>query len=362
MTLSWDPADERIVIEVFPYTEAAVVSPEQLDEDLEEPEPEEIFLVRLAAGMARAFVQRSARVIEAGRPPCPFCGNPLDPDGHLCVRANGFRRRDPEPDAMAELTVGVADLLEGDLELHGRVMPASNATFLGALGRPQGRLQAGRGGAAALGLPRRHPRRARGGGVRRLRGARLGRRPARRCCATDRTAPAWCRPGWSPTPSRRPSTSCRAGRQPDGFLHVFDGVDERDRPVSLVHEDSAPLRRMAVFDVLVNNADRKGGHVLPMPGGHRYGVDHGVSFHAEPKLRTVLWGWLGEPLSDEDLTGVATVLEQARDGELARAARRRRAGRPGVTVPPAAGEPGDARAARARTGHPLAAVLTSDAG
>ncbi|WP_295658419.1 DUF3090 domain-containing protein [uncultured Nocardioides sp.] len=95
MTLSWDPTEERIVIEVFPYTEAAVVSPEQVEEDLEEPEPEEIFVVRLVAGMARAFVQRSARVLEAGRPPCPFCGNPLDPDGHLCVRANGFRRRDP---------------------------------------------------------------------------------------------------------------------------------------------------------------------------------------------------------------------------------------------------------------------------
>ena len=95
MTLSWDPSDERIVIEVFPYTEAAVVSPEQVEEEPEEPEPEEVFLVRLVAGMARAFVQRSARVIEAGRPPCPFCGNPIDPDGHLCVRANGFRRRDP---------------------------------------------------------------------------------------------------------------------------------------------------------------------------------------------------------------------------------------------------------------------------
>ncbi|MBB6625855.1 DUF3090 domain-containing protein [Nocardioides sp. KIGAM211] len=95
MTLSWDPDDERIVIEVFPFTEAAVVSPDQLDEDLEEPDPEEIFLVRLPAGMARAFVKRAASVIEAGRPSCPFCGNPVDPDGHLCVRANGFRRRDP---------------------------------------------------------------------------------------------------------------------------------------------------------------------------------------------------------------------------------------------------------------------------
>jgi uncharacterized repeat protein (TIGR03847 family) len=95
MTLSWDPEDEKVVIEVFPFTEAAVVSPEQVDEDFEEPEPEEIFLVRLDAGSARAFVKRAERVVEAGRPTCPFCGGPIDPDGHLCVRANGFRRREP---------------------------------------------------------------------------------------------------------------------------------------------------------------------------------------------------------------------------------------------------------------------------
>jgi uncharacterized repeat protein (TIGR03847 family) len=96
MTLSWDPDDERVVIEVFPYTEAAVVSPEQLDEELTEPEPDEVFLIRIDAGSARAFVKRAAQVLEAGRPTCPFCGNPIDPEGHLCVRANGYRRRDPE--------------------------------------------------------------------------------------------------------------------------------------------------------------------------------------------------------------------------------------------------------------------------
>jgi uncharacterized repeat protein (TIGR03847 family) len=96
MTLSWDSSTERIVIEVFPYTEAAVVSPEQLDEDLEEPEPDEIFLVRLTAGAARAFVRRARTVLGAGRPDCPVCGNPVDPQGHLCVRANGFKRRDPQ--------------------------------------------------------------------------------------------------------------------------------------------------------------------------------------------------------------------------------------------------------------------------
>ena len=53
---------------------------------------------------------------------------------------------------------------------------------------------------------------------------------------------------------------------------------------------------MALFDVVVNNADRKGGHVLAMADGHRYGVDHGICFHTEYKLRTVLWGWADEPL------------------------------------------------------------------
>jgi uncharacterized repeat protein (TIGR03847 family) len=92
MTLSWDVADERIVLEVFPYTEESVVSPDQAEEDIEEPEPEEMLVVRLPAGPARAFAKRAQAVVAAGRQPCPFCGNPLDPGGHLCPRANGFRR------------------------------------------------------------------------------------------------------------------------------------------------------------------------------------------------------------------------------------------------------------------------------
>ena len=58
---------------------------------------------------------------------------------------------------------------------------------------------------------------------------------------------------------------------------------------------------MAVFDVLINNADRKGGHILSGVDGHVYGVDHGVSLHVEDKLRTVLWGWAGKPVDDETL-------------------------------------------------------------
>ena len=92
MTLSWDVADERVVVEVFPFTEESVVSPDQPEEEIDEPEPEEILLVRLEAGQARAFSKRAQSVVSAGRPPCPFCGGPIDPDGHLCPRANGFRR------------------------------------------------------------------------------------------------------------------------------------------------------------------------------------------------------------------------------------------------------------------------------
>lgn len=84
MTLSWDTDDERIVIEVYP-----VDTP---DED--EPEAaSEVLVVRLPAASARAFVARALKVVSAGRPDCPFCGEPIDPVGHLCVRANGFKRR-----------------------------------------------------------------------------------------------------------------------------------------------------------------------------------------------------------------------------------------------------------------------------
>lgn len=95
-----------------------------------------------------------------------------------------------------------------------------------------------------------------------------------------------------------------------GWRRVFDGRDEEDRAVTLIHEDSAALRRMAVFDIVVNNADRKGDHILAMPDGHRFGVDHGLTFHVDDKLRTVLWGWLGEALTLDELAGVERVRSQ----------------------------------------------------
>jgi uncharacterized repeat protein (TIGR03843 family) len=68
-----------------------------------------------------------------------------------------------------------------------------------------------------------------------------------------------------------------------------------------------------VFDVIVNNADRKGGHVLAMTGGHRYGVDHGLTFHVEHKLRTVLWGWAGDLLTEEDRNSLAHLADRLDD-------------------------------------------------
>ena len=97
------------------------------------------------------------------------------------------------------------------------------------------------------------------------------------------------------------------GEVPDGWLGVLDAYDGRHNPVTLVHEDVPALRRMAVFDTIVNNADRKGGHILSTENGEVFGVDHGVTFNADDKLRTVLWGWAGKPVPDEILTDVCRL-------------------------------------------------------
>lgn len=102
-----------------------------------------------------------------------------------------------------------------------------------------------------------------------------------------------------------------------GWKQVLEGQDEAGRTVALVHEDTPALRRMAVFDVVVNNADRKGDHILAAADGHRYGVDHGLTFHSDHKLRTILWGWLGEPLTAEEVEGIDRV-SQALHGQLGR--------------------------------------------
>ena len=106
-----------------------------------------------------------------------------------------------------------------------------------------------------------------------------------------------------------------AGHLPPGFLPILQAYDYAGDEVTLVHADDPRLFRMAVFDVLINNADRKGGHILAGLDGAVYGVDHGVSLHVEDKLRTVLWGWAGKPVDDETLADVAALRDGF--GELA---------------------------------------------
>ena len=102
----------------------------------------------------------------------------------------------------------------------------------------------------------------------------------------------------------------RDGPAGTGMVQLWIDVDEQVDLVELVRSDHPALRRMALFDAVVNNADRKGGHLLPVPGGHVHGVDHGVCFHEEPKLRTVLWGWRGTALRPAEVE----VLERLREG------------------------------------------------
>ncbi|MFI0722018.1 SCO1664 family protein [Streptomyces sp. NPDC021224] len=100
-----------------------------------------------------------------------------------------------------------------------------------------------------------------------------------------------------------------------GWKAVVEAEVGEGRTALLVHADDDRLRRLAVLDAVINNADRKGGHLLPAPDGRLYGIDHGVTFHTEDKLRTLLWGWAGEPLPAEALTAL-DGLTAALEGEL----------------------------------------------
>jgi uncharacterized repeat protein (TIGR03843 family) len=106
-----------------------------------------------------------------------------------------------------------------------------------------------------------------------------------------------------------PPTVLRDGPAGEGMVQLWIDTDEGVDPWELVQRSDPSLRPMAVFDAIVNNADRKVGHILPADG-HLYGVDHGICFSDEPKLRTVLWGWRGRRLGAEELA----VVERIRDG------------------------------------------------
>ncbi len=97
---------------------------------------------------------------------------------------------------------------------------------------------------------------------------------------------------------------------PPGWRQVIEARDGAGNPVLLVHADAADLQRLAVLDAISNNGDRKGGHVIATAAGSVYGIDHGVTWHTDDKLRTVLWGWAGEPLPSAELGALDALLSQ----------------------------------------------------
>ncbi|MDP9116434.1 MAG: SCO1664 family protein, partial [Actinomycetota bacterium] len=113
-----------------------------------------------------------------------------------------------------------------------------------------------------------------------------------------------------------PPTLYREGPLGPGMVQLWIAEDDHtDVAMLMRRRDLATLRRIAVFDAVINNADRKGGHLLPTPAGHVYGVDHGVTFHVEDKLRTVLWQWAGKALPEESVDALSWVRAQL-EGDL----------------------------------------------
>ncbi len=201
------------------------------------------------------------------------------------------------------------DLLTAELTLTGRITTASNATFLGSIGDTTVVYKPIAGEKPLWDFP----------------DGFLAHREVAAYLVSEvlgwNVVPrTWLREGplgkgmvqlWQETdPDQNAVDLVAADDVPEtGWKHVLEGQDENGRMVALIHEDTPELRRMAVFDVVVNNADRKGDHILAMTDGHRHGVDHGLTFHSNHKLRTVLWGWLGDALTAEETDGIDRVSE-----------------------------------------------------
>ena len=105
-----------------------------------------------------------------------------------------------------------------------------------------------------------------------------------------------------------PPTILREGPAGLGMVQRWIDVDESIELGSYFAQDRKELRRLALFDAVINNTDRKIGHLLPDQSGHLFACDHGVTFHTEDKLRTVLWQWAGDALTEEEIQALEQTL------------------------------------------------------
>ncbi|MFD0886680.1 SCO1664 family protein [Streptosporangium algeriense] len=186
-------------------------------------------------------------------------------------------------------------LRDGHLEVEGRLVEASNMTLYCSV-------RLGGLSAACVYKPVR--------GERPLWDFPDGTLAAREVAAFEVSAAT----GWRIVPP----TVYRDGPFGPGMCQMWIDADPDADLMVLIRSRQPSLRRMAVFDAVVNNADRKGGHLLPLPGGHVHGVDHGVCFATENKLRTVLWQWRGKPLSREAVNVLARLERDLEQGGLGR--------------------------------------------
>jgi uncharacterized repeat protein (TIGR03843 family) len=123
----------------------------------------------------------------------------------------------------------------------------------------------------------------------------------------------WIGDPFAPSADGRPVDVCSPRAVPKGWLSVIDGEMRGRGSVSVIHQDRDDVRDVAVLDAVVNNGDRKGSHLQRDRVGALWGFDHGVTFSADPKLRTVLWGWAGDPLRGVDVTRLERLQEQLDD-------------------------------------------------
>jgi uncharacterized repeat protein (TIGR03843 family) len=107
-----------------------------------------------------------------------------------------------------------------------------------------------------------------------------------------------------------PPTVLRDGPQGVGSLQLYVGHDPEQNYFTFGPQFRSQLMRIVLFDHLLNNADRKGGHCLLSDGGHIWAIDHGICFHAQPKLRTVIWDFAGEPIPPDLLKDTASLCER----------------------------------------------------